>query len=125
MKGKSIVIVEPDECCRTLIQLYLKEFSEYKTYFFPHAYQAWEQVDWSDCGLLITSVWSPMFSGIELIEKVKEKGYSLTIVATLTFDSQAVNDKLSAIEADHVLVKPFARTEFVEVISTVLCSKIT
>jgi CheY-like chemotaxis protein len=104
-----------DDCKDTLFtfDLYLKSIVGYTTVSFVNPVEALEYFNKniSNCILVITDYGMPHMSGLDLIEKIREKDqdYKIKIIiisATVKNDIINSNDKFLKLKVDKFLEKP-------------------
>jgi CheY-like chemotaxis protein len=116
---KEVLYAEDDFTNRKLLQIKLTK-EGIKCDSVENGKKAWEilQEDPKAYKILIVDLDMPEMSGLELCQKVREKGWEVPMIS-LTSDDSREKDLLAA-GFNHVLIKPLLDNSYLEVIKAYL-----
>lgn len=67
--------------------------------------------------LLLMDINMPLINGFDTTRKIREKGYTMPIIALTAFDKQEVSEEVFACGMNDILIKPFEPTKLYQIIS--------
>lgn len=68
--------------------------------------------------LILMDINMPLINGFDTTRKIRERGYTMPIVALTAFDKQEVSEEVFACGMNDILIKPFEPTKLYQIIST-------
>jgi CheY-like chemotaxis protein len=111
-KNKYILLVDDEKDIVFTFEIYLKSIG-YSTVSFDNPVEAlnYFNKNFTNCSLVITDYAMPLMSGLDLIEKIREKVgtdkiKTIVISATIKNDLIHFNDKFLKLKVDKFLEKP-------------------
>lgn len=116
---KKILVAEDEKVMRFMLVDFLENF-HYQVIQAENGKKAWDMYNQESPDLLISDINMPHLSGIELLQKIKEKDrfFPVIIITGVSVDTAQV----TAVEckADGFLAKPFKMKELMELIDKLL-----
>lgn len=67
--------------------------------------------------LILMDLNMPLINGFDTTRKIREKGYTMPIIALTAFDKQEVSEEVYASGMNDILIKPFEPTKLYQIIS--------
>jgi signal transduction histidine kinase len=67
--------------------------------------------------LILMDINMPLINGFDTTRKIREKGFTMPIVALTAFDKQEVSEEVFACGMNDILIKPFEPTKLYQIIS--------
>lgn len=104
MAEKKIVVVDDDESIRQTFFLILNK--NYLVYLAKDSREALERFKNAEVDLIIADLKLPYLSGLEMIDKFRESGYSGDVILISAFPDLVKVDELSRLSISHFFVKP-------------------
>ncbi|MEZ4877184.1 MAG: response regulator [Flavobacterium sp.] len=68
--------------------------------------------------LILMDINMPLINGFDTTRKIREKGYTMPIIALTAFDKQEVSEEVYTSGMNDILIKPFEPTKLYQIIST-------
>ncbi|MEW6411164.1 MAG: response regulator [Candidatus Zixiibacteriota bacterium] len=117
--AKAILIVDDNPNMSTLLSEMLEVF-DYESVRASDGNEALEELDKKSFSMVITDMRMPNMTGLELIEKVKQKYPKLPVVliSGYSVDSSEVSD--DKIKPDGFLAKPFMMSDIEQLLNSLL-----
>lgn len=68
-----------------------------------------------DCGVMVSDIWMPMMSGMELVRRIKKRVPEMKIVLMTTFEIRKSESKmvLPNLQVDYFIIKPVQLTDLI------------
>lgn len=128
MKRQTILIIDDDNDLRYLLGRMAGKLG-YQCHILMHSRDAMRELDHSEFDAVVTDIFMPGTSGLDVIAQMKEKHPNIPIVAMSAGWERgggSADDALLAakkIGADEVLQKPFTREELDAALKRAIASK--
>ena len=105
---KKVIIVDDNKPCREIIKKIIEGNSTIKVIEATNGKQALNLLQNNPFDLLITDVRMPEMNGIELIDKLRERGSSIPIIVFSGVLNHDNREYLNAQKAVQIIEKPFS-----------------
>lgn len=117
--GHVIVLVEDDAGLRAALQRVLRAWGfATRSYDSAEAALAGAALDWPDC--LVVDLGLPVMSGLDLIDRLRERGVTAPAVVISALDEARVRQEIERRGIVHFLAKPFLGSDLVRKVDLVL-----
>lgn len=115
--GHVVILVEDDASLRAALERVLRASGfDARTYASAEAALAANGLDWADC--LIVDLNLPAMSGLDFIERLRQRGVKAPAVAITAQDEPRVRDEVRRRGVQHFLAKPFLGSALIRVVDT-------
>jgi len=117
--NRTVLIVDDDPTIRTVLEDYLKALN----FEIIHAHDGltgWEMFKQQRPALVITDIFMPGMTGVELLEKIKSDAHSVPVVMISGVQLSEVEVKMQRERADSFLDKPYMFWQLKELIGKLL-----
>ncbi len=108
----NILIVEDDEQLRKLFNSVIRD-NGYDTYLAKDGIEAFDILDDNDIDLIISDVMMPRMDGFEMVENLRDSGYTMPVLMITAKDSLADKQKGFRVGTDDYMVKPIDVNEMI------------
>lgn len=115
LPGLSALLVEDDNAILQMTAMILSDYGV-KVRIAKNGLQAAEIFDESQTDLVLTDIFMPVMSGVELVSELRSRGANLPIIAVTAATLGQETEAISRAGADAVLTKPLNPTELAKVI---------
>jgi DNA-binding NtrC family response regulator len=117
--AKPILIVDDNPNMSSLLADMLEVF-DYGSVRAPDGQAALEELEKRDFAMIITDMRMPNMSGLELLEKVKEKHPKLPVVLISGYSLNNFETESGDLKPDGFLAKPFMMSDIEKLINSLL-----
>lgn len=117
--SKSILIVDDNPNMSSLLTEMLEIF-EYDSVRADDGLMALEELEKQSFSMIITDMKMPNMTGLELLEKVKEKFPETPVVLISGYSVDSMSDNDSGVKPDGFLSKPFMMSDVEEILKKLL-----
>jgi len=105
-KKKNILAVDDEELTRDVLDQALN-FLGYSTVTAEDGVTALEKINERKPDLVITDIFMPRMTGVELLKQIRRTDKDLPVILTTGFDAQDAKDAAVQYNARAILLKPF------------------
>jgi FixJ family two-component response regulator len=117
-----VVLVEDDDGLRAALKRLLRAWGfEARAYADAEAALADPDLDWPEC--LVVDLNLPAMSGLELVDRLRQRGVLAPAVVISAQDQARVRDELRCRGIEHFLPKPFLGSELVRTVDAALAGR--
>ena len=117
--GQVVIIVEDDGGLRAALKRVLSAWGfETKAYASAEAALADHDLDWPDC--LVVDLNLPAMSGLDLVDRLRQRGVTAPAVVISAQDEARVHDELRRRGIEYFLPKPFLGSALVRTVDAAL-----
>ncbi len=114
-----VVLVEDDDGLRAALERVLRAWGfETRSYESAEAALSDPALDWPDC--LVVDLGLPAMSGLDLIDRLRERGVTVPAVLISAQDEARVRQEAQRRGVVHILAKPFLGSALVREVDAVL-----
>jgi CheY-like chemotaxis protein len=117
--AKAILIVDDNPNMSTLLAEMLEVF-DYESVRASDGSQALEELDKNSFSMVITDMRMPNMTGLELLEKVKEKFPKLPVVLISGYSVDGESVENGGVKPDGFLAKPFMMSDIEQLLNSLL-----
>lgn len=117
--AKSILIVDDNPNMSSLL-VEMLEVYDYKSVRASDGSEALEKLEKGNFSLMITDMRMPNMSGLELLEKVKEKYPKLPVVLISGYSVNSKDSGSTNVKPDGFLAKPFMMSDIEQLLNSLL-----
>jgi FixJ family two-component response regulator len=118
-QGRVVLLVEDDEGLRAaLVRLLSAQLFETKAFASAEAALADRDLDWPDC--LVIDLNLPALSGLDLVERLRQRGVTAPAVAITANDEARVRDEVRRRGVEHFLAKPFLGSALIALLEQIV-----
>ena len=117
--AKRVLIVDDNPNMSSLLQEMLEVF-DYDSIRASDGQEALEVVEQGEVSLIITDMRMPNMTGLELLQKVKEKHPKLPVVLISGYSVGLVEDEVGDVKPDGFLGKPLLMSDVEKMLNTLL-----
>lgn len=115
--GHVVILVEDDSSLRAALERVLRASGfDARAYASAEAALAANGLDWADC--LVVDLNLPAMSGLDLIERLRQRGVKAPAVAITAQDEPRVRDEVRRRGVQHFLAKPFLGSALIRLVDT-------
>ena len=112
----SILVIE-DNKINQLVTKKIIQNSNLTCTIVDDGYAALVAIEREKFDLILMDINMPLINGFDTTRKIREKGYTMPIVALTAFDKQEVSEEVFACGMNDILVKPFEPSKLYQIIS--------
>jgi FixJ family two-component response regulator len=117
--GHVVVLVEDDGGLRAALKRLLRAWAfDTKDYACAEDALADPDLDWPEC--LVVDLNLPAMSGLDLVDRLRQRGVTAPVVVISAQDDDRVRDELQRRGITHFLPKPFVGSALVRIIHAAL-----
>ncbi len=117
--GHVVILVEDDDGLRGALERVLRAFGfEAQAYASGEAALADHDSSWADC--VVVDLNLPTMSGLDLVERLREKGLTAPVVVITAHDEPRVREQVQLRGVEHFLAKPFPGSALVRLLDGVI-----
>lgn len=113
--SQQILIVEDGDDMRELVELALSDRG-FSTHAVSDGNQALESIDAHSFDAAVVDMWMPELTGLELMERLRERRASLPVIFVSGFVTDDVREQAAALGAVCVLPKPFRLEQLIDAV---------
>ena len=114
-----MLLVEDDEGLRAaLVRVLSARRFETKAFASAEAALADRDLDWPDC--LVVDLNLPALSGLDLVERLRQRGVTAPAVAISANDEARVRDEVRRRGVEHFLAKPFLGSALIALLEQIV-----
>ncbi len=117
--AKAILIVDDNPNMSTLLAEMLEVF-DYESVRASDGNEALEELDRGNFSMIITDMRMPNMTGLELLEKVKEKYPKLPVVLISGYSVDGETVESGSVKPDGFLAKPFLMSDIEQLLNSLL-----
>jgi len=118
-QGRVVLLVEDDEGLRAaLVRVLSARRFETKAFASAEAALADRDLDWPDC--LVVDLNLPALSGLDLVERLRQRGLTAPAVAISANDEARVRDEVRRRGVEHFLAKPFLGSALISLLEQIV-----
>ncbi len=117
--AKQILIVDDNPNMSSLLADMLEVF-DYDSIKAEDGEKALSELDKAPFSLVITDMRMPNMTGLELLDKIKEKYPKLPVVLISGYSIESLNNNGQAIRPDGFLAKPFMMSDIEKLLNSLL-----
>jgi len=118
-QGRVVLLVEDDEGLRAaLVRVLSARRFETKAFASAEAALADRDLDWPDC--LVVDLNLPALSGLDLVERLRQRGVTAPAVAISANDEARVRDEVRRRGVEHFLAKPFLGSALIALLEQIV-----
>jgi len=117
--AKPILIVDDNPNMSSLLADMLEVF-DYPSVRAADGQQALAELDKQEFSMIITDMRMPNMTGLELLQKVKEKHPKLPVVLISGYSMNSLDNNTAGIKPDGFLSKPFMMTDIERLLNSLL-----
>jgi len=117
--AKAILIVDDNPNMSTLLAEMLEVF-DYESVRASDGNQALEELEKASFSMVITDMRMPNMTGLELLEKVKEKYPKLPVVLISGYSVDSETSNGDGLKPDGFLAKPFLMSDIEQLLNSLL-----
>ena len=112
----SVLVVE-DNKINQLVTKKIIQNSNLTCTIVDDGYAALVALEREHFDLILMDINMPLINGFDTTRKIREKGYTMPIIALTAFDKQEVSEEVYACGMNDILIKPFEPTKLYQIIS--------
>ena len=112
----SILVIE-DNKINQLVTKKIIQNNNLNCTIVDDGYAALVAIEREKFDLILMDINMPLINGFDTTRKIREKGYTMPIVALTAFDKQEVSEEVFACGMNDILIKPFEPTKLYQIIS--------
>ena len=117
-----VILVEDDTGLRIALERVLCASGfEAQAYASAEAALADDNENWADC--LVVDLNLPKMSGLELVQRLRECGFTAPVVVITAHDGPGVRAEVQRRGIEHFLAKPFLGSTLVRLLDNVIASR--
>ncbi|WP_028986628.1 response regulator transcription factor [Thermicanus aegyptius] len=118
MYDKTILIVDDEPRAREGIKRMLEKWAEGKHYILTasNGIEALEIIEKQKVHILLTDIRMPEISGLQIMEKMKEKGQTPVVIVISAYPEFEYAQKAIGFGVIHYLLKPIGKSQLIEAI---------
>lgn len=113
----SILVIE-DNKINQLVTKKIIQNSNLKCTIVDDGYAALVALERENFDLILMDINMPLINGFETTRKIREKGYTMPIIALTAFDKQEVSEEVFACGMNDILIKPFEPIKLYQIIKS-------
>ena len=118
-QGRVVLLVEDDEGLRAaLVRVLSARRFETKAFASAEAALADRDLDWPDC--LVVDLNLPALSGLDLVERLRQRGLTAPAVAISANDEARVRYEVRRRGVEHFLAKPFLGSALISLLEQIV-----
>jgi len=117
--NRSVLIVDDDPAIRKVLEDYLQALG-FDIYHATDGYTGWDLFQKHRPSLVITDIFMPGMTGVELLEKIKGEDKSVPVVMISGVQLSEVEVKMQRERADGFLDKPYMFWQLKEMLAKLL-----
>lgn len=110
------ILVVEDNKINQVVTKRLLENNHFECELVDNGYQAIELVENKDFDAILMDINMPKINGFETSKIIREKGFTLPIIAVTAFEKEEIMDKIKEAQINDVVVKPFEPAKLFHVI---------
>src|SRR4051812_37446023 len=104
----NIIVVDDDPHVRRIIAMTLDEDSPYTVTSLSSGEAALLHISRNKVDLLLTDIYMPGISGLDLVQRVRELNYDIPVVVFTISPEQLTPERAAELQIDCLLTKPIA-----------------